>query len=117
MFSDVDANTIVSRHEEERVKIEEEVTAASLVPKFSTGMASQNVAGQRFVEVESAPYVYQPVEMFCEGPVLSSTPSDLQVYRKHVRTAEGFEKAGGYHEDIACVRALQEGLAGLFFAQ
>ena len=36
-------------------------------------------------------------------------------YCKHVRAAEVSQQAGGYHEEVACLRALQDSMADLFY--
>ena len=62
-------------------------------------------------------YVYVPLEFTVEGP---APPTESQVARKkygaHIRPAEVKEKAAGYTEDVAALRAVQEAMCGLYFS-
>ena len=81
---------------------------------FNTSCTSSGFVRQ---PKESVQFIYSEPEVFTEGPDLLTGESEMALYRSHVRHAAGPERAAGYHEDIACLRALQEGLSGLFFSR
>ena len=123
MFSDVDAGAIIKDHES---KISE---TDSSTAKFSSGAevaaASRAAMGnsQKQIQLngniahnEGTPFIYEPLNAYYEGP---TPPSWDEIrndgYYKHIRPAEPGEKAAGYVENIACWRALQEAMCGLYF--
>lgn len=122
MFSEADAADIVNQHAKvrEAAAALEAENAAKSRPVFSTGLAvNSGVTDKRKVEVkieEAVPYVYEPLDIDNLGP---RPPTEVEVtkdgYDRHVRKVGTRELAGGYHQSIACNRALQEAFAGLFF--
>lgn len=123
MFSDVDAGAIIKDHES---KISEtdgnfakcatgaEVAAAS---RAGIGNSQKQMPfnGTNTIS-EEKPFIYEPLNTYYEGP---NPPSWEEIrtdgYYKYIRPAEQGEKAAGYVENIACWRALQEAMCGLYF--
>ena len=125
MFSDIDAGAIIKDH---AVKISA-VNDTDGIAKYGSGAevaaAARAAIGNsqkqaqlynNFPVNEGIPYTYSPLDTFYDGP----TPPTWEIvqehgYYKHIRSAEQAEKAGGYVENIACLRALQEAMCGLYF--
>lgn len=66
------------------------------------------------VNIEATPFVYEPIATDWNGPDIVTSALRTS-YCKHVRAAEVPQQAGGYHEEVACYRALQDAMADLFF--
>jgi len=127
MFSDGDAGAIVADHQSKIAKDEADAAAEkSNVAKFSSGadLVSSRGLGPSSGRPPPAPvvakgekYVYEPLDFVVEGP---APPAESQVGRKkygaHIRAAEPKEKAAGYTEDVAALRAIQEAMCGLYFS-
>ncbi|TRY67553.1 hypothetical protein TCAL_05514 [Tigriopus californicus] len=114
MFLDTDAKAIVNQH---AAQTEEEVVLPKRT-KFSTGIDVHATNVGPFIPVaEAKPFVYNHVDLETRGPK-PPTMSEImeRKYYKFVRAAGSNERPGGYHERIACARALQEAFSGLFYA-
>lgn len=97
----------------------ESKTTAPKVTQFSTGIKFSNQGSQNYMSVpkidEGPLYSYTPIRQPTEGP----TPPgwrELQArgYVAHVRVESSAERAGGFKAHVACLRALQEAMAGLY---
>lgn len=89
------------------------------VTQFSTGIKFSNQGNQNYLpvpKIEEGPlYSYTPIRQNTDGP----TPPgwrELQArgYVGHVRAESAGERAGGFKAHVACLRALQEAMAGLY---
>jgi CDK-activating kinase assembly factor MAT1 len=123
MFSDADASEIISSHQAS-------TAPTTAVPKFSTsnqqsrGGSSISLTGSSALfrsghsgVSEAVPFVYKPPVLTSTGPPAPSIRQILDSgYCKSVRAATAAERAGGFHEAIACSRALQEAMAQLFYS-
>ncbi|XP_029172458.1 CDK-activating kinase assembly factor MAT1 [Nylanderia fulva] len=93
--------------------------SAIRVTQFSTGIKFGNQGSQNYLsmpKIEEGPlYAYIPIEQQIEGP---SPPNwrELQArgYVSHVRSECKTDRAGGFKAHVACLRALQEAMAGLY---
>jgi len=127
MFSDGDAGSIVADHQTKSEEATAAVAAASKA-KFTSGAdiaaASRLNAGRSSAmassiapQVEGKKYLHTPVDFFVEGP---DPPTEDEVAAKkfnaHIRPADAKEKAAGYVENMACLRAVQEAMCGLYFS-
>jgi CDK-activating kinase assembly factor MAT1 len=66
--------------------------------------------------IEGVPHFHKEMVVDVFGPV----PPTLEQVRseqfvEHIRRMEIHEKAAGFSEDIACLRALQDAMSGLYF--
>lgn len=115
MFSEGDAQNIVQTF---ATSMQETKEQAKIVPKV-TGFSSGIKFGQQanfLPKIEEGPaFNYVPLIQKIEGP---DPPSwqDLQTkgYISHVRVETAQDRAGGFGANIACLRALQEAMAGLY---
>eukprot|EP00088_Acartia_fossae_P013910 TRINITY_DN17379_c0_g1_i1.p1 TRINITY_DN17379_c0_g1~~TRINITY_DN17379_c0_g1_i1.p1 ORF type:complete len:316 (+),score=66.16 TRINITY_DN17379_c0_g1_i1:32-949(+) len=110
MFGEEDANKILDQHREEVKKQE----INKVVFNATTG--NDKTARTVVNAPEDDPYVYEDLDQDFMGPL----PPKFQClqtegYTKHIRAANKTERAGGYVEDIGCLRAIQEAMAGLYF--
>ena len=124
MFSDIDAGAIVKDHADKISAASETDGAAKYASGADVAAASRASMGQSqkqssfnsSITMEGSPYIYKPLDNYYEGP---APPNWDEIrdheYFKHIRPAEQGEKAGGYIENIACWRALQEAMCGLYF--
>jgi len=126
MFSDLSAAQIVAMHdkqkqqqlerEQQELKEKEKVRPAT---SFSTGIKLGS-KGSEFLpvtkSVEPPPFVYKPLIIDFMGPM---TPSGEELddcgYLNHIREVDESEKAAGFESRIACERALQNAMCGLYF--
>ena len=125
MFSDIDAGAIVKDHAtklnaaNDTDGIAKYGTGAEVVAAARAAMGNSQKQTQLSSNLpvnEGKPYTYEPLDTFYDGP----TPPTWEIvrdhgYYKHIRPAEQAEKAGGYVENIACLRVLQEAMCGLYF--
>jgi len=84
--------------------------------QFSTGIKFGSQGNQYYVKIEEDPlYTYTPIWQQTDGPSLPNC-RELQArgYISHVRSESQAERAGGFKAHIACQRALQEAMAGLY---
>lgn len=123
MASYDDPSKILSEYAEKAEQIREE--AKQLPPpvpsatQFSTGIkfGARNAMGFLPVpKVEEGPlYVYTPLTVSFDGPnPPDATEIETKGYIQHIRGENASEKAAGYKSNIACLRALQEALQGLY---
>ena len=121
MTSYGDAKKIVAQHTK---AVQPEAPAVLPKPRakptqFSSGV---RIGGSRVPLVpavpqdEGEPFVYAPPPLPMDGP---AAPDAEQLapagYLAHIKRAGDAERAGGYAASIGCLRALQEGMAGLLF--
>ncbi|KAJ8974289.1 hypothetical protein NQ317_014460 [Molorchus minor] len=123
MFSNVDAKNIVNTFTQQAQQTKEEKTKAPVpkVTKFSTGIQFGRANQASFLPVptdEGPLYNYKPVTFPTDGP---RPPIDQEIvekgFIKHVRGETEVERAGGFRSNIACKRALQDALMGLFHSK
>lgn len=120
MFSNADAKNIIDTFAQQ-VQQEKEEKAKQPPPKvtqFSTGIQFSRQAQTSFlpVPIEEGPlYSYKPITIITDGP---RPPTNYEIIEKgfinYVRGETEQERAGGYRSNIACERALQDALLGLF---
>lgn len=87
--------------------------------QFSTGIKFGGQGNQSYLsvpKVEEGPlYAYSPIRQQIDGP---SPPGwrELQSrgYVSHIRNESQTERAGGFKAHVACLRALQEAMSGLY---
>ncbi|XP_046620930.1 CDK-activating kinase assembly factor MAT1 [Neodiprion virginianus] len=121
MFSEADAANIVETFAStiQATREEAKVVPVAKVTQFSTGIKFGRQGQQTFMpvpKVEEGPtYCYKRIEQEVEGP---HPPGWQEMesggYIAHVRSEKPAEKAGGFKSSIACLRALQEAMAGLY---
>lgn len=117
-----DASKIVSAFAEQAEKQREEakvVPAPKPMSQFSTGIKFSRGGEQLFLPVpkqdEGPLYIHQILELYNEGPTPPPTVDiETKGYINHVRAENLTERAGGFKATMACQRALQEALQGLF---
>lgn len=109
MFSEGDAKAIVEEH---KVLRGTQVSNASEL--LAANRTALNIGG--LVE-EGLPYVYEEISQEFDGPSppISEAEVNRQKYDVHIRPADESEKAAGYQESMAALRALQEAMSGLYF--
>ncbi|XP_024874206.1 CDK-activating kinase assembly factor MAT1 [Temnothorax curvispinosus] len=121
-FSDANAKNIVesfaSAIQTQKKEAKAAVSPAVRATQFSTGIKFGNQANQNYSvpKVEEGPlYSYTPIRQQIEGP---SPPNwrELQArgYVSHIRNECQVDRAGGFRAHVACLRALQEAMAGLY---
>lgn len=122
MFSSADARNIVETFAQSAQVAKEETKVSAPVPKvtqFSTGIEFGMQQQSGFLPLpiidEGEPFVYVSQLMEVDGPQ-PPTEDDLDKtgYIQNVRCENVQEKASGYQANIACLRALQEALVGLY---
>lgn len=123
MLSYEDASTIVNVYAKQAEQTKEESEKLPPVPKvsaFSTGIKFTRGTQQMFLPVpkaieEGPSYVYEAPIIITEGPA-PPLPEDIEAkgYIHYIRAETAAERAGGYKSNIACLRALQEALQGLY---
>ncbi|XP_051164761.1 CDK-activating kinase assembly factor MAT1 [Leptopilina boulardi] len=95
------------------------VVTMQKVTQFSSGIKFGNQGGHNFMplpKIDDGPlFNYEPIIQDIDGP----SPPDcrqLQVrgYINHIRLENPSERAGGFKANIACLRALQEAMVGLY---
>lgn len=125
MFSDVDAGAIIKDHASKVNAANDTNGMAKYGSGAEVAAASRAALGNSQKQIplnsnllvnEGIPYTYEPLNTFYDGPTPPSWENirDHGYYR-HIRAAQENEKAGGYVENIACHRALQEAMCGLYF--
>ncbi|EDW47301.1 GM20498 [Drosophila sechellia] len=88
--------------------------------EFSTGIKFGQTADPSLLPVpksEEGPlFVYEPLVPFSEGPTMPPTSEIVsRGYIAHIRAETPQENAGGFTSALACERALQEALQGLYY--
>lgn len=124
MFSNADAKNIVNQFALNSLAAKEEATkqhstAPARAPtQFSTGIkfGRQKHSNFSLQKIEEGPlYVYKDPEVARDGPTFPSWQEmESKGYTSHMRIITPEEKAGGYTAQIACMKALQEAIVGLF---
>ncbi|CAH1114577.1 unnamed protein product [Psylliodes chrysocephalus] len=123
MFSNADAKNIVDTfaQQAQQAKEEESKKVPQKVSQFSTGIqfGRQNQSTFLPVPTDDGPlYKYIPPEFPTDGP---RPPNEIDVIEKnflnHVRSETEQERAGGFKSNIACLRALQDAMMGLFHSK
>lgn len=121
MYSEGNADSIVKTFASAIQASKEEKKAAPIqkVTQFSSGIKFGNQGGHNFMpvpKVDDAPlFSYEEITQNIDGP---SPPNcrELQTrgYINHIRPENPAERAGGFKANIACLRALQEAMVGLY---
>lgn len=122
MYSKKDAKEIVGDYNERVHKLNEELKSVpppKQATEFSTGIkfsAGTSVPCMFIPKIEEGPmFVYEPVIIDLDGP---SAPKRKDIaehgFLRHLRHETIAEKAGGYEIMLACQRALQEAMQGLY---
>lgn len=121
MFSEANAKNIVETFAStiQATREEAKVVPVSKVTQFSTGIKFGRQGHQTFLpvpKVEEGPtYSYKSIEQEVEGPNPPSWQEmESRGYVSYVRTETQADRAGGFKSNIACLRALQEAMAGLY---
>lgn len=124
MFSNANAKSIVNMFAQniQETKDEEVKQAvASKITQFSTGIQFGRQSQTTFLPVptdEGPIFVYSSLTFSPEGPLPPSEDDTSTLgYIKHVRRETEQEYAGGFVSNIACMRALQDALCGLYHVQ
>lgn len=128
MFSNADAKNIVNQFamnslaaKEEAIKQQQQQYSsapARAATQFSTGIkfGRQKHSHYSLQKIEEGPlYAYKDPELPRDGPPFpSSQEVESKGYTTHMRIITPEERAGGYTAQIACMKALQEAIVGLF---
>lgn len=123
MFSNANAQNIIATFEKtaKEAKLEEEQEVKpppAKVSKFSSGIQFGKQATTGFLPIptdEGPLFVYKPPVFVTDGPRPPTLEEILNDgYTNHVRAETEQERAGGFHSYVACMRALQDALAGLY---
>lgn len=121
MFSNTNAKNIVETFAQQAKEEKEEEAKKpppQKVTKFSSGIEFGRKSQTTFLPVptDDGPlYQYAPITFEPDGP---QPPTDDEIASKgflsHIRAETESERAGGFKTNIACKRALQEALMGLY---
>lgn len=128
MFSDSDAREILNFFAENKTQSKTELTEEDEIKKkkesrkinyFSTGLKigdTNQLYGTTIPKIEEGPpYVYVEPQYVIDGPLFPSWENlEGMGYLTHVRQETIDEKAGGFVSSLACMRALQEAMFGLY---
>lgn len=120
MFSNVNAKNIVESfaNAKEADKDDEIKPPPAKIGKFLPGTQFGRQTQTTFLPIptEEGPlYVYKPPASITDGPRPPSCEEIISMgYMKNIKTATEQEMAGGFMSHIACMRALQDTLAGLY---
>lgn len=131
MFSESDAKEILNYFAESKTQAKKEAEEASekqqqikkesrKINYFSTGLkigdSNQLYGSRSLAKIEEGPmYVYTEPTLVIDGPPFPLwTGLETAGYLKHVRQETVDERAGGYFSSLACMRALQEAMCGLY---
>nr|CAI5830892.1 unnamed protein product [Callosobruchus analis] len=123
MFSNSDAKNIIETFAQQAQQAKEE--NANKLPqratKFSTGIQIGRQSNTTFLPVpidEGPLYTYKPISFPVDGPKPPATEEIIsRGFINHVRAETEQERAGGYKSIIACSRALQDAMSGLFHSK
>ncbi|ENN81238.1 CDK-activating kinase assembly factor MAT1 [Dendroctonus ponderosae] len=120
MFSNTDAKNILDTFAQQ-AKEEIQRPPPSKVSKFSSGIEFGRKSQSMFLPVptdDGPTYQYTPIVVDLDGP---QPPSDENIasggFMNHIRMETEQERAGGFKTNIACIRALQESMMGLYHAR
>lgn len=122
MFSNVNAKNIVesfANAKEAADKEDDPKPPPAKVSRFlppGTQFGRQSQTTFLPIPTEEGPlYVYKPPVFVTDGPKPPSCEEIISMgYMKNIKAATEQEMAGGYMSHIACMRALQDTLAGLY---
>lgn len=123
MFSNADAKNIIDNFAQQAQQNKEEKAKppAPKVTQFSTGIQFGRQSQTSFLPVpidEGPLFSYKSITFSTDGP---KTPADNEILTKgfinHIRSETESERAGGFQANIACKRALQEAMTGLFHSK
>ncbi|KAK4885495.1 hypothetical protein RN001_001766 [Aquatica leii] len=120
MFSNANAKNIVEtfalnakESKEAEIKI-----VPNKVTQFSSGIQFGRQTQSSFlpVSIEEGPlYTYKPQSIVSDGPQPPAEEDLVKIgYNTHIRSETEQERAGGFVSNVACIRALQDALAGLY---
>ncbi|KAM4690918.1 CDK-activating kinase assembly factor MAT1 [Rhinophrynus dorsalis] len=112
--SHLPASILLAQHKGKSTQVAMQVEK----PKpFKSGIKlGQHVASVPIPKVEEALYQYQPIHIETYGPPVPQIEMLGRLgYLNHVRAASPQDQAGGYTSSLACHRALQDALSGLFW--
>lgn len=120
-FSEGNAKNIVETFASAIQASKKEMKSAPTIKatQFSTGIKFGNQGSQSYLpvpKIEEGPlFNYVPIRQTMEGPAPPGS-RELQArgYVTHVRVESQAERAGGFKAHVACLRALQEAMAGLY---
>lgn len=121
-FSDANAKNIMESFAsalQSQKKEAKEASSAVKTSQFSTGIKFGSQGNQNYVsvpKVEEGPlYSYTPIRQQIDGP---SPPGWRELhargYVSNIRSESRTDRAGGFKAHVACLRALQEAMAGLY---
>ncbi|CAG9762381.1 unnamed protein product [Ceutorhynchus assimilis] len=120
MFSNTNAKNIVQTFAQQakEEKEEELKKPPTKITKFSSGIQFGRKSQTTFLPVptdDGPTYEYTPIVVIPNGP---QPPLDEDVgtkgFMNHIRLETDQERAGGFKTNIACLRALQEAMMGLY---
>lgn len=128
MFSDTNAREILNFFAENKTQAKKEPTdtvekqlkkESRKINYFSTGLKigdTNHLYAAPVPKIEEGPlYVYVEPTFTVDGPMFPAwTELESEGYLQHVRQETADEKAGGYVASLACMRALQEAMFGLY---
>ncbi|KAH8285408.1 hypothetical protein KR054_008777 [Drosophila jambulina] len=123
MYSGKDAAQIVTEFAEKAEKQraeEKQLPPPKPANEFSTGIKFGQTADPSLLPVpkseEGPMFVYEPLIAVTEGPEPPATSEiESMGYTSHIRSETPQENAGGFTSAIACERAIQEALQGLYY--
>jgi len=114
MFSDAPANHILASHAIVQKKAEIVVKNPTLPFKMNLKFAQRD-AFLPLPRDETPLYAYEKVNLDLCGPAVPEYSAlDCGGYLKNIRSAGPPERAGGYVANLACFRALQDAMSGLY---
>jgi len=118
MFSNTDAKNILETFAQQAKEEESKKPPPSKITKFSSGIEFGRKSQTTFLPVptdDGPTYEYIPISIDPDGPL---PPSEEDIAEKgfmnHIRAETDQERAGGFRTNIACLRALQESMMGLY---
>lgn len=121
MFSEGNAKNIVDTFASSIQSTNEKLKIPSLqrATQFSTGIKFGQQGTSSYLplpKVEEGPtYCYTQINQITEGPIPPTWHEvNTRGYLAHVRAETKAERAGGFKANIACLRALQEAMVGLY---
>lgn len=117
MFSEADAEQIVSQHQNEAAKKSSKLEHERFSEMSAASINQLQVSSIPVNEVDkSVKFEYHPHFLHLDGPELPGEGDAVQRrYCDFVRRADPSEVAGGFTEQMPCLRALQEAMCGLFY--
>lgn len=120
MASSGNASKILDNYAKNAEKVRVEAKAIPVIKtqsEFSTGVKfGQQGLFFSVPKIEEGPlYAYEAPVLVCDGPTVPPLNAmESNGYTRHIRPEMPVERSGGFKCGIACHRALQEALQGLF---